>query len=133
VDGKQIAPPLSSGRQRKEGSVTPADVVQKQVDAFNAHDVERFVGCYSADAVIEDGDGRVLHEGGDAIRRAYSRRFAENPDLHGEIPTRIVVGAWVVDEEYLTGETVEGSPPRVHKIAIYRVEGGRIVRTRLLT
>jgi hypothetical protein len=130
---KHIRVPSDGRRQREERRMTPEDVVQQQVDAFNAHDVEQFVGCYSADAVIEDGDGRILYEGSNAIRRGYARRFAQNPQLHGEIHTRIQVGAWVIDEEYLTGENVKGLPPSVHKVAIYRVEGGKIVSTQLLT
>jgi hypothetical protein len=113
--------------------MTSVDVVQRQVDAYNAHDAERFAGCYSAGAVIEDGVGTVLYEGSDAIREGYTQKFAESPKIHADILTRIHVGAWVLDEENITGMNVAGSPPEAHKAVVYRVEGDKIVRVRLLT
>ena len=31
-----------------------ADVVEAQLDAYNARDLERFLDCYAPDAAIED-------------------------------------------------------------------------------
>ncbi len=109
-----------------------AQVVQAQVEAFNARDVDRFVNWYSPDAVLEDGACNVLAQGHAAIHALYGPMFAQSPNLHVEIVKRIEVGSWVIDEERGTGLNMAGFPPEMHVAAIYRVEGDKIVRARLL-
>lgn len=58
--------------------------------------------------------------------------FTQSPDLHAEILQRIAVGAYVIDDEHTTGITMEGYPPEIHAIAVYRVAGNAIVHARLL-
>jgi hypothetical protein len=108
----------------------PVAVVTAQLDAYNARDLERFLGCYSPDAVIEDGTGRVLMRGHEAMRGTYGQLFAQSPELHCEIRQRICVGPYVVDEEEITGFHLSGFPTEVHAAAVYRVERGRIVHVR---
>ncbi len=102
----------------------PVAVVAAQVDAYNARDLDRFLKCYSPDAVIEDGSGQVL------MRGVYGQLFAQSPELHCEIRQRIRVGPYVVDEEAITGFHLAGFPTEVHAAAVYRVEGDRIVYVR---
>ncbi len=108
------------------------DPVQDQVDAFNAHDVDRFVAAYDPDVVIEDGAGNVTMRGHDAMRAFYGPPFAQSPKLHVRIANRIRVGEYVIDEEYVTGADVPGFPPEVHAAAIYHVVGDKIVHARLI-
>ncbi len=42
---------------------TPESIVQRQLDAYNARDVEAFLACYTADCVIEDGEGNRMMAG----------------------------------------------------------------------
>jgi hypothetical protein len=105
------------------------DAVERQVEAYNAGDVEAFVACYADDAVIEDADGQVEMSGRAEMRKAYGDLFERNPDLRGEIVSRIRVGAYVVDEERITGY----SGGDLHAVAIYRLDDeGLIDRVRLL-
>ena len=105
------------------------DAVERQVLACNAHDIEEFVACYAEDAAIEDGDGNVVMRGRDEMRAKYGRRFAEFPDLHADVVTRIRVGPYVVDEERVTG----GPGGDVHAVAVYRLNAdGLIEHVRLL-
>jgi hypothetical protein len=107
----------------------PGDAVERQVDAYNTRDLDGFVGCYAEDVVIEDADGRPVLRGHDAMRERYGRLFADSPNLHAEIATRIRVGSFVVDEERVSGRS-EGD---LHAIAIYRLDSdGLIDRVRLL-
>jgi len=108
----------------------PVAVVAAQVDAYNARDLDRFLECYSPDAVIEDGSGQVLLRGREAMRPVYGQLFAQSPELHCEIRQRIRVGPYVVDEEAITGFHLAGFPTEVHAAAVYRVEGDRIVHVR---
>src|SRR5215470_3958845 len=109
-----------------------ADIVDAQLDAYNARNLERFLDCYAPDAVIEDGAGNVMMRGRDAMRAFYGQVFAQSPDLQCQIRQRIRVGQYVVDEEAISGLHLDGFPTEVHGAAVYRVEGGRIAHVRLL-
>ena len=108
------------------------DPVEEQVEAYNAHDLERFIACYSPDVVIEDGVGNRLLQGRDSMREMYGRTFSSSPNAHGEILQRIRVEPFVVDEERVTGLNMPGSPGEVHAAVIYRLDGDMIVHVRML-
>ncbi len=108
----------------------PVAVVTAQVDAYNARDLDRFLDCYSPDAVIEDASGQVIMRGRDSMRGVYEQLFTQSPELHCEIRKRIHVGRYVIDEEAITGFRYVGFPSEVHAAAVYRVEGNRIVYVR---
>jgi hypothetical protein len=116
------------GVQQEEKHMDPVQVVQGQVDAFNARDAERFVSFYSPDAVLQDGAGNVIAQGNEAIQAVYAQLFAQSPDLHVDILKRIHVGSWVIDEEQATGFILEGFPPEVHAPIVYRIEDGKIIK-----
>jgi len=104
----------------------PAWVVQQQVDAYNARDVERFVSWFAEDALVgrfPEGDG--IARGRDEIRRLYSAMFEKSPALSCRIVRRSVQGRYVIDRELVTG--IRGGAD-VRAIAIYEVEDGRIAR-----
>lgn len=104
------------------------DPVQAQLEAYNARDLERFIACYTEDVRIEDGAGNLLMQGHDAMRERYGPMFAQNPDLHCRIVSRIRIGEYVVDEERITGR----GPAEVHAVAIYRLQGDLIAHVRFL-
>ena len=104
-------------------------VIDKQIEAYNAHDIEGFLACYAPDAVIEDGRSNVLMRGIEAIRAEYEPFFHDFPSLRGEVMQRISVQAWTVDEEVITGS----QPEPVAAVVAYHVEHGRIDRVLLLS
>jgi hypothetical protein len=112
---------------------SPVEAVQTQVDAYNARDAVAFTACYHPEATIVGPDGEVMVEGSEAINALYADLFAQSPDLHAEVRTRISIGQWVIDEEDASGLVVEGSPTDMHAVVIYRVSNGLIVRAQLLT
>lgn len=107
-------------------------VIQDQVDAFNARDLERFLSFYHPDVVLEDGAGTVMMQGHEGMRDFYEPYFAHSPDLHADIPRRIHVGSWVIDEEDIQGAHAEGFPSEIHAAVIYQVVDGKIARAQLL-
>jgi putative hydrolase of HD superfamily len=109
----------------------PTTIVQAQVDAYNARDIERFLSFYSPDAVVEDGRGTVMAQGHEALRALYGQLFAQSLDLHVEIPRRIHVGAYVIDEEETRGFIFEGFPSELHAAVVYRIEDDKIVRAQV--
>jgi hypothetical protein len=50
----------------------PEQVVDAQLDAFNARDIDCFLASYGAEAVLEDGAGNMLARGHGAVPRALS-------------------------------------------------------------
>jgi hypothetical protein len=105
------------------------DAVERQVAAYNAGDVDAFVACYAAEVVFEDADGGVQATGRDEMRERYAELFASSPNLRAEVPSRIRVGSYVVDEERVSG--FPGGD--VHAVAIYRLDPeGLIDRVRFL-
>ena len=104
-----------------------SDVVDRVVDALNAHDVDAFVACYAEDATIEDGLDEVLARGHDGLRARYAPMFEEFPDARWQTLTRIDSGPFVVQHEEVTGR---GEPAR--HVCIYLVRDGLIGRERIL-
>lgn len=108
------------------------EIIDKQVEAYNARDLERFIDCYAEDVTIEDGMGNVMMQGREAVRTLYGTLFVNSPNLHARIANRIRVGNYVVDEEEIAGFVMEGFPTELHAAVIYRVAQGKIAHVRLL-
>jgi hypothetical protein len=49
----------------------------------------------------------------------------EHPDLHYDIPNRIALGPYVIDEERVTGYS-PGGPDVVRAVLVYRLDGALI-------
>ncbi len=110
-------------------SATPEGAIDRQLQAYNARDIEAFVACYADEVVILDADGNELMRGREAVRSLYRSLFAASPELHAEVTTRMRIGRFVVDDEHVTG-----SPQgEVRGIAVYRVgDDGLIERVQFL-
>jgi hypothetical protein len=101
------------------------DVVDAQITAFRDRDLERFLGFYSANAAIRDYDGNVLM-GAAAMRAQYGQLFRDSPQLSVQVPQRMTVGEYVIDEELVEGFNLPGFPPSLHTVVVYRVTDGKI-------
>jgi N-acetylglutamate synthase-like GNAT family acetyltransferase len=98
--------------------------VQKQLDAYNAHDIDAFMPWWSEDCHYYDFPNRLLARGASEIRERHVARFKE-PNLHGRLIKRIAVANLVIDQETVTRNFPEG-PGEVDVVAIYEVENGKI-------
>jgi len=107
-------------------SADPAAVVQAQLDAYNAHDVEALLAAYAEDAQQFEHPARLLATGSDQLRARYTARF-QDPRLRAVLVKRMVAGSVVVDQEEMTCTFPEG-PGRLGLIAIYEVREGRIAQ-----
>jgi hypothetical protein len=106
----------------------PVQVVQAFIDAFNARDVDRVVGCFGADAVMQDDAGTVFAQGEEAIRAHFGGFLPHSPNLRSAIRSHVHVGSWVAQEEHVTGLVLGEPVPEFHIISAYRVEFGKIVK-----
>lgn len=103
-----------------------AAVVQAQLDAYNAKDIEALMATYASGAQQFTLHGPLLAEGHEQIRPRYVARFAE-PDLHARLLSRTVLGNIVTDLEVVTRNFPEGKGS-VEMLCIYEVVDGRIAR-----
>lgn len=104
----------------------PADVVQAQLDAYNARNIDALLATYAEDAEHFVLHGERLAKGHVALRARFLQRFAE-PDLHAQLLARSVVANVVVDHERVTRNFPEGRGS-VELLCVYELAGGRIVR-----
>lgn len=103
---------------------TPAAVVQRQLDAYNARDLDALLATYAPDARQYEHPGKLMANGAADIRERMAVRFAE-PNLHARLMQRVVMGNIVIDHEEVTRTFPEGAGT-VEMVAIYEVVGGRI-------
>jgi hypothetical protein len=106
-------------------SNTNVEIVQAQVDAYNAQDIERFCTFYAEDCVIADLNGAVTQTNRVELRDRYVKAWAQYPHNKATVLNRIAVGSTVVDHE-----DVERAPggERFQVVAIYTLRDGLIAR-----
>lgn len=110
--------------------MTPEEIVQKQLEAYNACDIDAFAATYTDDIQVVDGEGKVRCEGLAQLREIYGPLFRDNPKQMALITYRISAGDWVIDDETVLGRK-DGKTRRA--VAIYRVQGDKIAHVRLIS
>ena len=107
-------------------SSTPEAVVQRQLDAFNARDIDAILAVYADDAELYEHPAKLVAKGSVALGERFTIRFQE-PNLHATLLKRIVSGNTVVDHESVVRTFSEG-PGRIELIMIYEVKDGQIAK-----
>lgn len=101
-------------------------LAQRQLDAYNGHDLEAFVACYAPSVEVRTfpGAGPPDFAGHEALRARYGPMF-EQGTIHAELLNRITIGATAIDHERVTGLVKEGQEEGeervVFAVAIYEV------------
>ncbi len=102
-----------------------AEIAQKQLDAYNAQDVEAMMAHYAPDVVVSGLNGTPTETDREALRIRYAKAFAQFPQNKADLVNRIAVGNTVADHEHVVrapgGETFD-------VIAIYSFRDGLISR-----
>lgn len=101
-------------------------VVKKQLDAYNAKDIDLFMTCWADDALYYEFPDTLLASGAAAIRERHLVRFRE-PDLFGKLISRTVLYNKVVDFE-LVSRTFPDGPGHIDALCIYEVAGDKITK-----
>ncbi len=106
-------------------SASNVAIAQKQLDAYNAQDLDTYVSYFAPDCVVSGLNGTPTETSRDAIKVRYAKAFAQFPLNKAELKSRIAVGNAVVDHELVIrapgGEQFE-------IIAIYTFKDGLISR-----
>lgn len=105
--------------------MSPVDLVEQQLAAYNSQDIEAMCATYAEDCVIAEYCGPVLQHGKAELRARYTKTFAEHPSNCARSVGRMVLGGIVIDHEQ-----GERSPqgPFFEAICIYTVKNGLIAR-----
>ncbi|MES2017438.1 MAG: nuclear transport factor 2 family protein [Pseudomonadota bacterium] len=101
-------------------------VVQSQLEAYNARNMDAFLANYADDAEIFNFPATSATKGKEEIRKRYTVRFAD-PTLHAVIVKRIVLGNIVIDHERVQLKFPEGDGV-LELGVIYEVRDGKIIR-----
>lgn len=102
-------------------NASAAIVVQRQVEAFNAENIDAFAACYTENVVVANFPTDTLYTGNSTLKSGYKRFFENNPKTTVEVVKRIQIGDIVIDEEIVTR-----SGRTNHQAAIYRIVNGKI-------
>jgi steroid delta-isomerase-like uncharacterized protein len=127
---------LTLRRLRGSIAAVPADrleVLQRVLDAFDAHDLDAIMAHFADDCVFEsprgpDRWGRRF-VGREEVRRGLAARFEGIPDVAYGDGDHFVSGSRGVSEWTLTGTTVEGERIDVRGCDLWTFDDdGKIVR-----
>lgn len=113
------------GGDHRETLVTPTEIVQAQLDAYNERDADRLAAFYAEDCVFTDLAGNVTLQGRAAVRERFRKTFSDHPRNRAWSKNRIAVGNIVVDHEQ--GERSPGGES-FELVAVYTVHNGKITR-----
>ena len=100
-------------------------IVQGQLDAYNAQDIEAFIPHFADDITVSDLNGVPNLTGLDAYRERHVAMFAQFPGNRAELVSRTVIGRTVIDHERVF-RSPDATPFEV--AAIYTFAGDKIAR-----
>lgn len=107
--------------QEQKQEIIPETLVQKQLEAYNAHDIDAFLEPYANDVEIYFSPNKLLYKGKESMRKEYGELFKNTPNLHCEIKKRTIQRNTIIDKEYITGA---GEP--FEAVAIFQIENNKI-------
>lgn len=103
--------------------MTPTEIVQRQLDAYNAHDLDRFAECFSENVRLFRMPMEAASTvGKTALRALYAEHRFSIPTLRAELLNRIALGDKVIDHERIHGLLEQPS----EVVAVYRISDGLI-------
>ena len=106
-------------------------VLERMLDAFNAHDLDAIMSLFAEDCVFESPRGTEpwgrRFEGRHAVREGLGARFTTIPDVHYGDGSNFVAGDRGVSEWTLTGTTTDGVRVNVRGCDIWTFRGDEVV------
>ena len=104
--------------------VSPVDLIEAQLSAYNDRDIDAFVATYADDVTCyEYGQQYPFVEGKAALKMSYGAMFQTSPNLYARSTNRIVQGNKVIDHEIAEG--INGRSA-VQVVVFYEIADGVI-------
>lgn len=108
-----------------EQTMTPEEIVQKQLDTYNTRDINGFMSVMSSEVSLYNlGELQPISQGHAAVKSIYQNLFDKSPELKSVLVNRIVMGNVVIDHEKITGRM--GNNAVLELSVIYEVKGDKI-------
>jgi len=108
-------------------NLTPEQIVQHNLEAYNKRDLLDFMSWFSDDiALYSFSEMKEIARGKEEIEKLYTELFAVSPNLHSTIVKRIVFDNKVIDYESIVGR--KGSTEILEIVLIYEVKDGKIFK-----
>ena len=109
----------------------PSEVLRRQEQALNAHDLDALADCFHEDLVSEN----FVHPsqtftGREQVKRNWGQMIANVPDLRAELIGTAVDGDTVWGEWRIYGTRRDGALLDLRGVVISKVEDGRVRASR---
>ncbi len=106
------------------------EIVQKQLDSYNARDLKSYLDCFAEDIEIFGfPSGEMSYSGKSKLKIMYADIFENSPNLHCNLLNRITFSNKVIDHEMVSGRKgVEAT----EIVAIYEIENGLIAKAHFM-
>lgn len=102
-----------------------ATLAQRQLDAYNTHDLEAFAACFAADVeAFALPSMELLFSGREALRERYGPYFENKRPAATLTSPRIALSSFAIDAEHV----VLADGKELEAVALYHVEDGLIRR-----
>lgn len=103
-----------------------AAIVDAQLDAYRARDLEAFLSFYTDDIQVRAPIDVVI-DGREHMRKRYDEFFRQASRVDCEVRQRFAAGQYVVDHQFASGLTSNG-PYQHFNVVVYEIEGHSIRR-----
>lgn len=108
----------------------PVEFAQRQLDAYNARDLDRFAAEYAEGVLVfRPPQPEPVLRGRQALKDHYRNTRFNLPGLHAELLSRMTFGNKVIDHERVHGVSVEP----LEGAAVYEVTDAGISRVWLFS
>ncbi len=104
-------------------------LAQKQLDAYNAKDIEAFLSCYHDDVQVYDFPNDSVFSGKNDVRQRYATLFETYPEMEARLVNRMVCGDVAIDHEEVRRERHDMP---FFAIAIYTIRDDKIAEVRFI-
>jgi len=105
-------------------------IVQKQLDSYNARDLQSYLDCFAEDVqVFSFPSGEMSYSGKAKLRTMYADIFENSPNLHCKLFNRIAFSNKVIDHEKVSGRK---GVEITELVAIYEIENGLIAKAHFI-
>jgi hypothetical protein len=111
-------------------AITPDIVAQRQLDAYNARDLDAILAVYADNAEMYEFPDKLLASGSAALHERFSARFQDGI-LHATLITRTIMGNTVIDYERVRRHYPNGVGSQ-DSVVIYDIQHGKIIKTWLI-
>ncbi|MEM7734907.1 MAG: nuclear transport factor 2 family protein [Deinococcota bacterium] len=106
--------------------MTPLDVVNKRMHAYNQHQLDDFLATYAEDVSIFTYPDTLLGKGKDHLNMLFAEMFAEGA-------VEVVIHQQIVKDSYVINhETVSYNGQETEYVSIYEVRDGHIQSVRFV-